>query len=610
MGKSPSTLADLPQPLDDPVGDPVRTADATMAVRSGLLVGGTLEAMPGSVDSTNSLLSAHQLETDLVPSPVEYRILRPSPRVAPAPARGLPLLVFLHGGGGSAEFLDTLVPIFEGLWTGGTIPPMVVATPSAGRNFYLDRFDGTVLWERFLFSEFIPHLIKTTGAGRDWGAVALAGVSMGGLGALRLAFRRPDRFVAVAVLEPGIEESTTWNDVLLRDRVYRDDALMHELFGNPIDSDHFHNNHPRAIAERNGHLIAAAGLDVYFECGDQDVLHLQYGAEALHRQLFAQGIDHEYRLVRGGDHLGPSLPNRFTDALRFLGDSIAALDEPTPEPDPVVEMFAAYITPQELDRGYRRTEIVDGPDGPLEVHLMGEGHSVVLIPSRGGGGADFRVLAARLARSGYKVIAPEPRGIGASDGGLEGLTMADLANDVAFMIRAAGGAPATVVGHAFGNRVARMVATLYPDLVESVVLLACGGLIPPSPAVSAALRAVFDSELTQEEHIAAVSTAFFAAGNDASVWADGWHADVAAAQVLADRSTPQQTWWTAGCSDVLVVQPAEDVIALPENAMDITEELGPRASMMTIPHAGHALLPEQPAAIAVGLLTWLDNRLD
>jgi pimeloyl-ACP methyl ester carboxylesterase len=568
--------------------------------------------MPGRDESTTSLLSTHELETGLVPSPVAYRLLRPSPAFGPALTPGLdyPLLLCLHGGNGSADFLDTLTPIFKTLWADGTLPPMVVATPSAGRSFYLDRFDGTVLWESFLLSEFIPHLIDTTGAGRKGVAVALAGVSMGGLGVLRLAFRHPDRFVSVAAIEPGIEESTRFNNLLLRDRVYRDDALMHELFGNPIDLDHFHNNHPRAIAERNGHLIAAAGLDVYIECGDEDLLHLQYGAEALHRQLFAHGIDHEYRLVRGGNHVGSTLSDRVTDALRFIGHSIAALDKPTRKPDPVVEMFTAYVSPQELDRGYRSTEIIDGPGGPLEVHLIGEGPSVALIPSLGRSANDFGVLAARLARSGYQVVSPEPRGVGDSKSRLENLTMTDLADDIACVIQAVSGMPTTVVGHAFGNRVARMVATLYPELVESVVLLACGGLVPPSPTASAALQRVFDPELTPEEHIAAVGTAFFAKGNDSSVWTDGWHTDVAAAQVRADRGTPQETWWTAGCSEVLVVQPAEDVIAPPGNAANIVEILGPRASMVTIPRAGHALLPEQPAAVAVALLTWLDRRLN
>jgi pimeloyl-ACP methyl ester carboxylesterase len=572
---------------------------------------GTMRPMPGRPESTTGLLSTHELETGLVPSPVVYRLLRPSPTLAPAPApAGYPLLLCLHGGNGSADLLDTLTPIFERLWADGSLPPMMVATPSAGRSFYLDRFDGTVRWERFLLSEFLPHLITTTGAGRQGAAVALAGVSMGGLGVLRLAFRHPDRFVSVAAIEPGIEESTTFPNVLLRDRVYRDDALMQELFGNPIDPDHFHNNHPRAIAERNGHLIAAAGLDVYVECGDEDLLHLQYGAEALHRQLFTHGIDHEYRLVRGGNHVGSTLPDRVADALRFIGRSVAAIDEPIREPDPVVEMFTAYVAAQELDRGYRRSEIIDGPDGPLEVHLTGQGPSVVLIPSLGRGAHDFSGLAARLARSGYQVISPEPRGIGHSHSRLDEFTMTDLADDIARVIEAVGTTPATVVGHAFGNRVARMVATLYPELVESVVLLACGGLIPPSSEASAALRLVFDPGITPEEHIAAVGTAFFAAGNDPSVWAEGWYTDVAAAQVRADRGTPRETWWTAGRSDVLVVQPAEDVIASPENATNIVEILGPRASMITIPGAGHALLPEQPSAVAVALLTWLDRRLN
>ena len=101
---------------------------------------------------------------------------------------------------------------------------------------------------------------------------------------------------------------------------------------------------------------------------------------------------------------------------------------------------------------------------------------------------------------------------------------------------------------------------------------------------------------------------FFAPGNDAAVWNEGWHGVVAFFQGVANQGTPVETWWTAGSADVLVVQPADDVIAVPENGQGIVDTLGDRASMITIPNAGHALLPEQPAAVAIALLTWLDRR--
>jgi pimeloyl-ACP methyl ester carboxylesterase len=186
--------------------------------------------------------------------------------------------------------------------------------------------------------------------------------------------------------------------------------------------------------------------------------------------------------------------------------------------------------------------------------------------------------------------------------------MADLADDVAAVIAALADGPATVVGHAFGNRVARMVATRQPDVVESVVLLACGGLVPPAPEISAALVSVFDASLDQAAHLDAVARAFFAPGNNPSVWSGGWHADTAAAQAAATAGTAVEDWWTAGSADVLVIQPANDVVAVPENATKLVEMLGARASMVTIPGAGHALLPEQPAVVATELLAWLHRR--
>jgi S-formylglutathione hydrolase len=565
--------------------------------------------MSEPTESSVNTLTSHNLASELVPSPVEYRVLRP-PTALTADPTTLPLMLLLHGGGGSAEFLDMLQPLFDGLWADGTLPPVVVATPSVGRSFYMDRFDGTQKWEQFMLDEFIPHLIETTVAGRNGDAVALVGVSMGGLGSLRMAFRRPELFVAVAALEPALEETAIWSEVPRRDRVYRDEELVQELFGDPVDEEHFHDNHPRAVAQGNGHLIAAADVDIYFECGDEDLIHLQYGAEALHRQLFAQGIDHEYRLVRRGNHLGSSLPGRFADALRFVGRALAALDQPEPELDPALAAMAEFLSPAEATTGYRRTELIGGPDGPLEVRIQGEGPAVLMIPSLGRGAADFDVLAARLARAGYQAVSPEPRGIGGSDSPLDGLSMADLADDIAAVIRALDIAPATIVGHAFGNRVTRMVAKRHPDLVESVVLLACGGLVPPAPEIASARMAVFDTELSAEDHLAQVDMAFFAPGNEASVWAEDWFSDVAAHQVGANQGTPVETWWEAGSADVLVVQPSDDVIAVPENGQHIVDTLGDRVSMVTIPNVGHALLPEQPAAVTVALLTWLDGRFE
>src|SRR4051794_41945040 len=73
------------------------------------------------------------------------------------------------------------------------------------------------------------------------------------------------------------------------------------------------------------------------------------------------------------------------------------------------------------------------------------------------------------------------RGVGGSRGSLDGATLHDLAGDVAGVIKAIGCGPAHLVGHAFGNRIARCLAVDQPSLVRSVTLLAAGGLIAPPP---------------------------------------------------------------------------------------------------------------------------------
>ena len=240
-----------------------------------------------------------------------------------------------------------------------------------------------------------------------------------------------------------------------------------------------------------------------------------------------------------------------------------------------------------------------------EIRLTGRaigaanGSTVVMLASLGRPGSDFDDLAERLALKGYRVILPEPRGIGGSEGPMRGLSLHDLAADVAYVVETqAASTPIALLGHAFGNRLARTTAADYPALFSRVILLACGGLIEMPEESRKALIGCFDESLSPEEHIECVRKGFFADGNDPEVWRGGWYPLVMRMQSSAVRKTDVEDWWEAGGQPMLVVQALDDVIALPANAQDIKQRLGDRITLAELPDAGHAMLPEQPAEIA------------
>lgn len=562
-----------------------------------------LAAVPFAARADTHLVRG-RIETGLVPGPVAYHALLPSGDEASLEP-GLPLLLLLHGGGGDEGFLDDMRPAIEQAWASGALPPLVVVTPGAGRSLYLDWKDGSQRWETFLIDEFLPRVRERFRTSRAREHTLVSGISMGGLGSLRLAFKHPDVFGAVAALEPGIEAATRWSEVTLRDTFYRQGSVYPERFGDPVDAGHWAANSPVHLAAAEGHRIAAAHLAIYFECGDRDMFYLDYGAERLHRLLFDQDISHEYRLVRGADHVGPSIPGRMHDALAFLGRQLAPEASPGLASRARTFLARKFIEREKQQAGWRRSRNVRRGDALIHVTLEGDGPPIVLLPSLGRGASDFDDLSARLAGAGYLVVRPDPRGIGRSRGSLDGLTMQTLADDVAAVIRDLGRDPVVVVGHAFGNRVARMLATLHPDLVDRVALLAAGGREPIPDEIVRALRASFDDSLPNAERLADIALAFFAEGHDPAVWRDGWHGDVANAQIAATQGTPVETWWGAGGRPMLVVQPAEDRIAPIGNARHLAETYPDRVRMVVVPRAGHALLPEQPEAVAAALLAWM-----
>src|SRR6202163_3675034 len=157
--------------------------------------------------------------------------------------------------------------------------------------------------------------------------------------------------------------------------------------------------------------------------------------------------------------------------------------------------------------------LIRRPEVAIEVLAQGNGPRIVLLPSLGRGAADFDPIAERLARAGYRVLRPQPRGIGQSSGPLTGIDLHDYAADVATVIENENKGAAFVVGHAFGNRVARMLATDRPEPVRAIGVVAANiGKAPSPPVVRAAIRDSADASLSDEERLAALQFAFFAPG--------------------------------------------------------------------------------------------------
>lgn len=145
---------------------------------------------------------------------------------------------------------------------------------------------------------------------------------MGGLGSLRIAFKYPELFAGVIALEPAIEAALEWKGAGTQTRFWRPERALFPIFGNPIDPSYWAANNPATIASVAPERLL--DLRIYLEVGDQDALYLYQGAEYLHRILFDAGLAHEYRLVHGADHVGPSLLPRMADALGFLGRQVSS----------------------------------------------------------------------------------------------------------------------------------------------------------------------------------------------------------------------------------------------------------------------------------------------
>jgi pimeloyl-ACP methyl ester carboxylesterase len=169
--------------------------------------------------------------------------------------------------------------------------------------------------------------------------------------------------------------------------------------------------------------------------------------------------------------------------------------------------------------------------------------------------------------------------------------------------------PAAVAGHAFGNRVARMLAADHPELVRSVILSAAGGKVPPKPTAERALMAIFNPAASEVELLEAMKYLVGKSEDLATVWQilKPCRAPQAAGlERTAEESTPLEAWWApAGQQEYLVLQGTDDQAAPPENGELLKQELGSRVTLVPFPGAGHLMLVTEPKKAAAAMVAFL-----
>ncbi len=257
-----------------------------------------------------------------------------------------------------------------------------------------------------------------------------------------------------------------------------------------------------------------------------------------------------------------------------------------------------------VDSSVPGTSFVANGAANILVRRQGAGRLIVLLPSQARDSDDYDVLADGITAAGYRVLRPQPRGIGQSTGPLTGITLEDLAEDIASVIAAEGAGKAVILGHAFGHYVARMVAHAFPEQVKGIVVAASAAKTYPSH-LSKAVTEAGDPSLPEEVRLAALRLAFFAPGNDPRCWLQGWHPHMQDVQRAARMAVRQETYWAGGSVPLLDLQAEFDPFKPAERRGEMRDDFGERVSVALIRNASHALIPEQPAAVVDATVAWM-----
>lgn len=261
------------------------------------------------------VLESLKFDSKKVSYPVEYSIYLPPDYESSN--KSYPVLYLLHGYSddetgwiqfGEADFIAD-----RGI-ANGDFPPCIIVMPDGKVTWYANSFDGKDLWEDMFIQEFIPFIEKEYRIRDKKEFRAIAGLSMGGNGALLLSMRHPELFSSCVAMSAG---TFTEEEILANDGY---DNYFKNIYG-PKEkgkvSDYWKSYSPLHLLDTVDPKKLKS-VRYYIDCGDDDFLYK--GNSALHVKMRDLGIPHEYR-VRNGGHEWSYWRTGLFDGLKFVSQT-------------------------------------------------------------------------------------------------------------------------------------------------------------------------------------------------------------------------------------------------------------------------------------------------